>query len=177
MTCLNSLASRVVRRSGTSPVSSSWKGLGAGSEMRWIGAASGLRRAFLAFSAFAFASRSAFAAAALALNFTHVQRSVIGVNETTTVLLTLLFFLALLRYVDRPSLRSHLLCGLLLGLAIGGVSALLAIVPVAREGSDTGSLTHVLLLVLLLVVNGVLWILLALRSVDAVRPLRALRGE
>lgn len=58
------------------------------------------------------------AALALALDRTHVQSSTLAGNECVLVLLLLIFFLVLLRYVERPSIRLHVWCGILLGLAM-----------------------------------------------------------
>ncbi len=58
------------------------------------------------------------AALALALDRTHVERSTLAGNEVVLVLLLLIFFLVLLRYVERPSVRLHVSCGILLGLAM-----------------------------------------------------------
>jgi hypothetical protein len=62
--------------------------------------------------------RTGFAAAlALAVDATHVERSLIGVNEAPMVLLVLAFYLALQRHIARPSVGRHVLAGTLLGLA------------------------------------------------------------
>ncbi len=66
-----------------------------------------------------FSAPIAFAAAlALALNWTHVERCALAGNEAMTVLLLLVWFLALLSYMERPNWRRHALAGLLLGLAV-----------------------------------------------------------
>lgn len=58
------------------------------------------------------------AAAALAVNRIHVERSTLAGNECLMVTLILAFFLLVLRYLDRPSARLHAACGALLGLAV-----------------------------------------------------------
>lgn len=57
------------------------------------------------------------AAAALATSTTHAERCVLAGNESSMLFLLLLFFLALLRYLDRPSAARHIVAGGLLGLA------------------------------------------------------------
>lgn len=57
------------------------------------------------------------AALALAVDATHAERSIIGVNEAPMVALVLAFFLALLRHIEQPSFERHALAGALLGLA------------------------------------------------------------
>ena len=57
------------------------------------------------------------AAAAMATNLHHAERCVLAGNESTMVLLVLVFFLAVLCYVEAPSWRWHAAAGLLLGLA------------------------------------------------------------
>lgn len=86
------------------------------------------------------------AALALALDLAHAFRSVIAINEAPMVLLVLLFFLALLRYLEEPSGPRHALCGLLLGLAVStkynagvhsitlGVATLLVVWPDGPRG-------------------------------------------
>lgn len=65
-----------------------------------------------------FSWRVAFvAAAALAVNVTHVDRAILAGTESTMVFLVLAFFLAVLRYVEEPTVRKHVICGLILGLA------------------------------------------------------------
>ncbi len=62
--------------------------------------------------------RTGFAAAlALAVDATHVERSLIGVNESTMVVFVVAFFLVLQRHVAQASIRRHALAGVLLGLA------------------------------------------------------------
>jgi hypothetical protein len=56
-------------------------------------------------------------AAALALNVTHVFRSELAGNEVTMVLLVLLFFAVLVRYLRKPGFWMHAASGLVLGLA------------------------------------------------------------
>lgn len=58
------------------------------------------------------------AAAALASNRIHMEYGARAGNECLLVFLILLFFLALQTYLERPSARKHVLCGLLLGLAV-----------------------------------------------------------
>ncbi|MBI4878873.1 MAG: glycosyltransferase family 39 protein [Planctomycetes bacterium] len=58
------------------------------------------------------------AALALAVNWTHVERCALAGNEAMTVLLLLVWFLALLRFMERPGSGRHALAGLLLGLAV-----------------------------------------------------------
>jgi len=57
------------------------------------------------------------AAAALALNATHLRRSVLAGNESLMLCVLLVFFLLLLYYLQNPSPKRHALCGFVLGLA------------------------------------------------------------
>ena len=58
------------------------------------------------------------AAAALAGNLIHASRSVLAGNEVLMVAAGLLFLLAALRYLERPSTRRHALAGAALGVAV-----------------------------------------------------------
>lgn len=58
------------------------------------------------------------AAGALAVNLVHIRSAPLAGNESTMVFMVLLFFGSLLGYLRAPSVRRHLLCGVLLGLAI-----------------------------------------------------------
>ena len=57
------------------------------------------------------------AAAALAVDKTHVMRTPLAGSESLMMLFVLLFFLAALRYLEAPSARRHAIAGIALGLA------------------------------------------------------------
>ena len=58
------------------------------------------------------------AALALAVNSVHCSRSPLLGNEVTMVFLVLSFFLLLLQFMDSPTISRHVVCGLVLGMAV-----------------------------------------------------------